>query len=144
LLWVSFSASGTAAIVQISPAADMTCGGQSYTERQDLDPVITLEAAQGMAASYSGDHDRTDLLLSPVFADFTGFPPILMIVGSNEILYDDAITVAERASKAGVAVQLEEYDGMVHVFRHLTWLFPESITAIEQIGAFVRANTSRL
>jgi epsilon-lactone hydrolase len=133
-----------AAIVQISPAADMTCSGQSYIERQDLDPVITLEAAKGMAASYSGDHDRTDPLLSPVFADFTGFPPILMIVGSNEILYDDAITITERAIKAGVAVQLEEYDGMVHVFPHLTWLFPESITAIEQIGAFVRTNTGRL
>jgi monoterpene epsilon-lactone hydrolase len=133
-----------AAIVGISTTADMTSSGSSYTERQHLDPVITLEMAQGMAANYSADHDRTDPLLSPVFADFHDFPPMLLLVGTSEILIDDTTKVAEAARRAGVSVEVIEEEGMIHVYPQLAWALPQGAVAIEQISAFIKRHTSEV
>jgi acetyl esterase/lipase len=94
-----------------------------------------------MAKAYLGSADARDPLASPLYAKLSGLPPLLIQVGTAEILLDDATRVAERARAAGVEVILEPWDDMVHVFQ----MFPslaESSQAIEKIGAFVRARTS--
>ena len=77
-------------------------------------------------------------LVSPVYADFHGFPPLLIEVGSEEILLDDARMLADKAKADGVDVTLNIWDGMWHVWQALGDVIPENKKAFEEIGQFVR------
>jgi len=77
-------------------------------------------------------------LVSPIYADFHGFPPLFIQVGSDEILLDDACALVERAKADGVNVALKIWDGMWHVWHALGGLIPESKKAFEEIGTFIR------
>ncbi len=79
-----------AALILMSPWTDMTASGPSYTERAAIDPMLTAEYIRGVRAVYAGNRDLRDPSLSPLFGDFTGFPPTLIQVGTHEILYSDA------------------------------------------------------
>jgi epsilon-lactone hydrolase len=115
-----------AAIVTLSAWTDMTTGGESIEARSHLDPIVTGDVSRQMADTcVPNPEDRTDPLASPVFGNFDGFPPMLMQVGTSEVLYDDTIRVAEAARKAGVDVELHEAEGMVHVYQMLWFDFPE-------------------
>ena len=132
-----------AAIVTLSAWTDMTTSGPSVTERAELDPVVSGDVSRSMADLCVPDvTDRTNPLASPVFGDFSGFPPIFMQVGTSEVLYDDTMRVAEAARKAGVDVEVEEAEGMVHVYQMLWTDLPEGTGAIERIGRFIRDRTS--
>jgi acetyl esterase/lipase len=91
-----------------------------------------------MAAAYAGDHDLRHPLVSPLHADMTGLPPLLIQVGTAETLLDDAVRLAERARAAGVDVRLEAWDDLVHVFQAFAPMVPEAVEAIAGIGAFVQ------
>jgi acetyl esterase/lipase len=131
-----------AGVATMSAWTDMTSSGHSLRERIELDPVVTPEMAHQMAEGYvPREEDRTNPLASPVFADYDCFPPLLMQVGTSEILYDDTIRVAERARAAGVNVEVQRADGMVHVYQLISWALPEGLEAIREIGKFVQART---
>jgi acetyl esterase/lipase len=123
----------------LSAWADLSCSGETYRTLVDLDALVTPEMGRQNAASYLGEHDPSDPLASPVFADLTGLPPLLMQVGSHEMLLDDTIRLADNARTAGVDVEVQVADGMMHVYQLLTWLIPEAQSAIDKIGAFVRS-----
>ena len=130
-----------AAGVCISPWVDLTCGGATYTTRVEADPIVKHESVAAMATAYLAGNDAKTPLASPLFADLRGLPPLLIQVGDDEVLLDDAVQLAERARKAGVETTLEVADKMIHVWH---WFFPmldEGQAAIDRIGAFVRARS---
>ncbi len=123
------------ALVLMSPWTDMTMSGASYRERADSDPMLTPEYIQNIRDCYAGEADLHSPYLSPLFGDFTDFPPTLIQVGGHEILYDDAASLCEKMRQQGVSAQFEVYEEMWHVFQ----MFPtkSSADALEHIGSFL-------
>jgi phosphinothricin tripeptide acetyl hydrolase len=131
-----------AAGVAISPWVDLTGRGVSYRDKAASDPIVARDRVMEMAQAYLGPADPHTPLASPLFADLTGLPPLLIQVGSEEVLLDDAVGLAERAKAAGVAATLEVWPEMIHVWHwFLPWL-DEAEAAVATIGAFVQSSTS--
>jgi epsilon-lactone hydrolase len=131
-----------AAGVCISPWVDLTCSGGSYQSKAGVDPIVRQAGVAEMARSYLGTTDPRSPLASPLFADLRGLPPLLIHVGSDEVLLDDAIGLAERAKAAGVDATLEQWDRMIHVWHWFLPMLDEAQTAVESIGGFIRARTA--
>jgi phosphinothricin tripeptide acetyl hydrolase len=128
-----------AAAVCISPWVDLTCGGASYRTKAEADPIVRRAGVEQMAQAYLGPTPPRTPLASPLFADLRGLPPLLIHVGSDEVLLDDAAQLAERARAAGVEATLEVYERMIHVWHWFLPMLAEAETAVEAIGRFVRA-----
>ena len=105
------------ALLLMSPWTDMTCSGESLTERADIDPVLTPEYIYAVREAYAGDLDPAQPELSPLLADLAGLPPTLIQVGTHEILFSDAERLAERMKAAGTECRLEVWEGMWHDFQ---------------------------
>lgn len=105
------------ALLLMSPWTDMTASGESLRGRAGIDPVLTPEYMYAVREAYAGGLDPSDCLLSPLFADFAGFPPALIQVGTHEILYSDAERLAERMLAAGTDCRLEVWENMWHDFQ---------------------------
>ncbi len=131
-----------AAGVCISPWVDLTCSGASYQSKAAVDPIVRQAGVAEMARAYLGSTDPRSPLASPLFADLRGLPPLLIHVGGDEVLLDDAVALAERAKAAGVDATLEEYDRMVHVWHWFLPMLDEAQAAVESIGRFARARTA--
>ncbi|MFZ5921381.1 MAG: alpha/beta hydrolase [Chloroflexota bacterium] len=126
-----------AALVCLSPWADLTLSSASHRAKANADPVLYEKELRYWALSYTDEANLSNPMVSPVYANFHGFPPMLIQVGSEEILLDDAVAVAEKAKAAGVDVTLRVWPGMWHVWHAAgTWL-PESRAALDEIGRFV-------
>lgn len=125
-----------AGAVCISPWIDLALTGDSIKGKAATDPILDPDSLAMYARYYAGACDLTSPLLSPLYADLRGLPPLLIQVGTEEILLDDAVRCADRAREAGVAVTLEIWDEMFHVFQMLPF-FPETKRAVEHIAAFV-------
>jgi len=125
--------------VCISPWVDLTCSGASYATKADADPIVQRSGVEEMARAYLGATSPRMPLASPLFADLRGLPPLLIHVGSDEVLLDDAVQLAARAKAAGVDVTLEVYDRMIHVWHWFLPMLDEAQTAVEAIGRFVRS-----
>ena len=122
----------------LSPWVDLTCTAGTFQTKADDDPMCTKEGLDEMAAAYAGEHGLEHPLVSPLHADLSGLPPLLIHVGTAEVLLDDAVRLAERARAAGVDVRLEAWDDLVHVFQAFAPMVPEAIEALDGIGAFAR------
>ena len=105
------------ALLLMSPWTDMTASGESLRGRAGIDPVLTPDYMYAVREAYAGGLDPSDCLLSPLFADFAGFPPALIQVGTHEILYSDAERLAERMLAAGADCRLEVWENMWHDFQ---------------------------
>lgn len=126
--------------VVISPFTDFSFGGESRFANARHDPMLSPDGVGQMNALYLDDALHDNPLVSPVFGDFQGLPPILAHVGSTEVLLDDTRRVGERAVAQGVDFRVEVWDQMPHVW-HMAAFLPESKTAIAGIGAFTRECT---
>lgn len=126
-----------AATVCMSPWTDLTLSGASLELNRDSDPMVSPATLAMMAAAYLGEVDRRSPTASPLFADLAGLPPLLLQVGSGELLVDDANRFAERARDAGVDVTLELWDDVFHVWQAYADLLPEARDAIAQVGAYI-------
>lgn len=104
-------------IVLLSPWTDFTASGDSYAQKASRDPVLDGEYLSRMIGIYAGGRDLRDPLLSPLFADFSNFPPTCIQVGEEEILLDDSRSLYKAMTEAGVRARLEVYPGMWHVFQ---------------------------
>lgn len=129
-----------AAAVLMSPTVDLTSSGASMTERVDQDPVSTPELLRGLASDYLAGADPRTPLASPLFAPLIGLPPLLIQVGTADLLLSDAQRLASAASLAGVRVTLEIGDGLPHVYQ-LNAGTPEAREATERIGRFLRSHS---
>jgi acetyl esterase/lipase len=129
------------AAIPISPATDFLGTGESYRTRAARDPILKggPESIRLLSAVYlQGRTKPEDPLVSPLYGDFRGLPPLLLHVGDEEVLLDDWTRVAEKAKQAGVDVTLEVWPEMPHVWHAFAPFLPEATRAIERIGAFVR------
>ncbi len=129
-----------ACAVLLSPATDLTGSGWSTITRRRQDSMFYIETLLIFKNLYLQGALPTHPWASPVHADYQGLPPLLIQVGSHELLLDDARRVTEKARAAGVVVELEVWRRMPHVFQGIGWL-PESRQALTQIAQFVRAWT---
>lgn len=127
-----------AAAVCLSPGIDPTGSGESFKTKVDVDPFITPEIFKFMVKNFFGDIDLETPLTSVLLADLSGLPPMLIQVGSSEILLDDSVRLAERAKAAGVDVTLDVWEDMIHVFQAFAGFAPESREAIDKIGEFIQ------
>jgi acetyl esterase/lipase len=125
-----------AGAVCISPWTDLALTGASIQNNQHCDPVLSPDALERYAQDYANGHSRTLTGISPHYANLQDLPPLLIQVGTQEILLDDAARFANKAQKANVNVTLEIWDGMFHNFQLLQFL-PETKKAMKHIAEFV-------
>jgi acetyl esterase/lipase len=123
----------------MSPYADLTLSSETLVKRQSLDPILTPEGLRIRAPEYLAGADATDPLISPIFGDLSGLPPLLIQVGSHEILLGDALRLAGRAATADVAVTLDVTPGVPHVFQGFAGLLDEAGAALDRASDFVKA-----
>jgi monoterpene epsilon-lactone hydrolase len=128
-----------AAAVAISPWVDMEGTGGSMSSKAADDPSLNREVILGMASAYLNGASPRAPLASPLYANLAGLPPLLIQVGSSEVLLDDATRLAARAGEANVAVQLEVWPRMPHVWHGFASMLSEGRDAIAGAGAFVVA-----
>jgi monoterpene epsilon-lactone hydrolase len=123
--------------VAFSPWVDLAFTGASMRDAHIEDPLLTHEYLQQAAQMYLGGADSRDPLASPLFGDLSGLPPLLIQVGSDERLLDDARQYAERATDAGAKVRLEVWQGMHHVFQVNVAQLRTSCIALDGAAAFI-------
>jgi epsilon-lactone hydrolase len=127
-----------AAVVAFSPGLDNAGTGASNVAKAGIDPILTLESVQPNRELYRAGADPEQDLLSPAtYADPTGFPPLLLQVGTNEILLDDSTRMAERARDAGVDVVLDVTADVPHVFQTFTGVLDEADRALDRAALFL-------
>lgn len=124
-------------IVAMSPWTDLTSSGESYVTNYEKDPLFgKTKESLIYNRDYVGMEDPKSPYISPAFGDFKEFPPMLIQVGSYEMLLSDSQMVAKAAKQQGVKVRLSTYEGMFHVFQMGMQLMPESKEAWKEIGRF--------
>lgn len=125
-------------IVAMSPWTDLTASGESYDTNYEKDPLFgKTRDSLIYNRDYVGDNDPLNAYISPLFGDFREFPPMLIQVGSYEMLLSDSVNVAAKAREQGVKVRLSIYDGMFHIFQMAAKMLPESKRAWVEIGKFI-------
>lgn len=130
-----------AAGVGISAWTDMESTGRSFITNAEVDPVVNRERLVNLGKTYLAGKDPRAPLASPIHADLTGLPPLLLQVGSTETLLDDSNELAKRAREAGVEAEVDVWDDMPHVWHHYAPILPEARQAIKRIGEFMRKHT---
>lgn len=126
----------------MSPFTDLTLSGDSHKVVADRDYLATPEVLDVMANWYAGAHDKSDARLSPCFGSFAGFPPMIIHVGSEEVLLSDSTRVAERAGLSGVKVELKIWPLMPHVFQLHSKFLADANASIEELSAWVSKHLS--
>jgi monoterpene epsilon-lactone hydrolase len=124
-----------ASAVLLSPWTDLEGTGESMETRKEIDPWLSPDATRAIPAMYIRELNPKHPLVSPIYADLEGLPPLFVQVGNDEILLEDSIRLVERARDAGVDVSFKVWDDMWHVFQ--TFPIPEAKQAIEEIGEYV-------
>jgi monoterpene epsilon-lactone hydrolase len=130
-----------AAGVCISAWFDMTLSSESITTKASVDPVMSSEMLQGMAAGYLQGAPADSPLASPLHADLSGLPPLLVMTGTWDSLTDDSTRFAAKAAEAGVDVTLEVFEEMYHCWHIMTPVLAQSRSAMDIIGQFCRQHT---
>ena len=132
-----------AAALLLSPITDLTVTGSSYAGKAHADPAVTARAIRTRAADYLAGADPADPRVSPLSADLTGLPPLLIQAGSHEVLLDDATRLAAKAAADDVAVILDITPGVPHVFQAFAALLDEADAALNRAARFIHDNTTR-
>jgi monoterpene epsilon-lactone hydrolase len=128
-----------AAAFVMSPYADLTLAGATMETKREVDPLMSREALQARVADYTAGQDAALGLISPVFADLSGLPPLIIQAGSHEVLLDDAVRLAGQAARADVEVTLDITPGVPHVFQAYYPILDEGSAALDKAGQFLSA-----
>lgn len=123
----------------VSPWVDLTMAGESLSTKAEVDPLISKPYLEELASAYLAGADPKDPLVSPLFADLSGLPPLLIQVGSAETLLDDSVRIARRAGSADVQATLEIWPYMIHAWHIWAPVLAEGRSALASAGAFIRA-----
>lgn len=123
--------------IPLSPTTDFTLASESL--KTVVDPIISARTMPVFRDHYLGKTDPRDPLVSPVFGDYKGIPPLLIHVGEHEMLRDDSVRVADKALADGIQVKLVIWTGMFHVFQSHEPLLPEAKVSIQQIAEFMNS-----
>ena len=126
-----------ASAVTMSGWFDCSASQKSITERAKQDPILWPETIYRLSNYYLGDQDKTQPLASPLFAELKGLPPLLVQVGTDEILFDESIALAEKAKAQGVTVHLDIGENLFHVWQFMARVLPEGAEALERAGTYI-------
>ena len=130
-----------ACVVPMSPWVDMDATGESMVSKDAEDPIVHKPLLLNMVGMILPNQNTRDPLIAPLNGDLRGLPPMLIQVGSRETLLDDARRLSEHAKAAGVSVQLDVWQGQIHVFQVFCPRLDEAVKALEQAGEFIRQYT---
>ena len=128
-----------AAALVMSPYADLTLAGTTLETKRKADPLLSREALQFRIPDYTAGQDAALGLISPIFADLSGLPPLIIQAGTHEVLLDDAIRLAQQAATADVEVTLDITPGVPHVFQAYFPILDEAAAALDRAGQFLSA-----
>jgi epsilon-lactone hydrolase len=128
-----------AAALVMSPYVDLTLGGTTMQTKRDVDPLLRRELLEPRVADYTSGQDPALPLISPVFADLSGLPPLIIQAGSHEVLLDDAVRLAGQAAAADVQVTLDITPQVPHVFQAYSPMLDEAGRALDRAGQLLSA-----
>ena len=129
-----------AAALVMSPYADLTLSGATMETKREADPLFTREAFRARVTDYTSGQDAALGLISPIFADLSGLPPLIIQAGTHEVLLDDALRLADVAANADVEVTLDITPGVPHVFQAYYPFLDEAAAALDRAGQFLSAH----
>ncbi|MBY3221110.1 alpha/beta hydrolase [Rhizobium laguerreae] len=125
-----------AAVIALSPITDLAATGGSMTSNAESDPLVSKMSIESLRKTYLGSRSPTDPQASPLYADMTGFPPLLLQVGAGEVLLDDTLRLADKARQAGVDVTTEVWPGMPHQWQLFPSLLDDADRSSQNIAEF--------
>ena len=128
-----------AAALVMSPDVDLTLAGATMETKREVDRLLSPEALRARVTDYTAGQDAGLGLISPIFAELSGLPPLIIQAGSHEVLLDDAIRLAGVAASADVEVTLDITPGVPHVFQAYHPILEEAVEALERAGQFLSA-----
>jgi monoterpene epsilon-lactone hydrolase len=131
-----------AAAFVMSPYADLTLAGTTMESKREVDPLLSRELLQARVPDYTSGQDAALGLISPVFADLSGLPPLIIQAGTHEVLLDDAVRLAGQAATADVEITLDVTPGVPHVFQAYHAILDEAAAALDRAGRFLSARLS--
>jgi len=123
----------------MSPYVDLTLAGTTMQTKREVDPLLSPEALQARVPDYTSGRDAALGLISPVFADLSGLPPLIIQAGTHEVLLDDAVRLARQAATADVEVTLDITPGVPHVFQAYHPILDEAASALNRAGQLLSA-----
>jgi len=123
-----------AAAFVMSPYADLTLAGTSMETKREVDPLMSRELLQARVTDYTAGQDASLGLISPIFADLSGLPPLIIQAGTHEVLLDDAVRLAQQAAAADVEVTLDITPGVPHVFQNFYPILDDAAAALDRAG----------
>jgi monoterpene epsilon-lactone hydrolase len=129
-----------AAAFVMSPYVDLTLAGTTMETKREVDPLLSRELIQARVTDYTAGQDAALGLISPIFADLSGLPPLIIQAGSHEVLLDDAVRLAQQAATADVEVTLDITPGVPHVFQAYSAILDEAGAALDRAGQFLSAH----
>lgn len=128
--------------VCLSPWTDLTISGASVVNRKVQDPMLPADRLMRYASQYAGAEPTNSPFISPLFGNLKNLPPLLIQVGTDEVLLDDSLRFAEKAKLDGVKTTLEVWEDMIHVWQYFWQYIPEGEKAIKNIALFIQKNTN--
>ncbi len=126
-----------AAAVCLSPWTDLAGTGDTMITKAEIDPILSMEEMAFLVKQYIGEHDPMNPLISPLYADLHGLPPLFIQVGTSEMILDDSVRLSEKAENEGVDVTLDIWKDMPHVFTIFFQFAPESRKGIDKICKYI-------
>jgi acetyl esterase/lipase len=129
-----------AAAFVMSPYADLTLAGATMETKGEVDVLMSRENLLSRVADYTAGQDAAVGLISPIFADLSGLPPLVIQVGTHEVLLDDAVRLARQAAVADVEVVLDITPGVPHVFQTFSPMLDEAVAALDRAGQLLSAH----
>jgi epsilon-lactone hydrolase len=123
----------------MSPYADLTLAGATMETKREVDPLMSRELLEPRVIDYTAGQDAALGLVSPVFADLSGLPPLIIQAGTHEVLLDDAVRLARQAATADVEVTLDITARVPHVFQAYHAILDEGAAALDRAGQFLSA-----
>jgi epsilon-lactone hydrolase len=129
-----------AAAFVMSPYVDLTLAGTTMDSRREVDPLLSREALQARVTDYTSGQDAALGLISPIFADLSGLPPLIIQAGTHEVLLDDAVRLAQQSAAADVEVTLDITPGVPHVFQAYHPILDEATAALDRAGQLLSAH----
>jgi len=124
-------------IACIAPWIDLRMTGDSIKTKSEIDPLIKTESAKVWAGNYIGNNDPRNPFISPLYAGIAGLPPLLIHIGTDDMLLDDSKRIAKKAEDAGVKVTLKIYENLWHVFHLNVRAMPEAKAAVAEFSSFI-------
>src|SRR3954452_7602479 len=129
-----------AAAFVMSPMTDLTLAGTTMATRREADPLLSREGLEPRVTDYLAGQDAALGLISPIFADLSGLPPLIIQAGTHEVLLDDAVRLASQAATADVEVTLDITPGVPHVFQAYYPILDEAAAALDRAGQLLSAH----